>query len=164
MICTKITVKYLLRILTITTNKLINSILISRNANPQDGCGGIIIYHKLASVLHSRSCRYALDINWPVVSFICWCTWNHGYEKIVFLCYTFTFYFLTASVLGASFTPITWNSCQEIVHALLVIKHHDLKKDFQSRNIHTNFSLLIFEVIDRYDHSAAHCKLEYNAQ
>lgn len=63
MICTKITVKYLLRILTITTNKRINSILISRNANPQDGCGGIIIYHKLASVLHSRSCRYALDIN-----------------------------------------------------------------------------------------------------
>ena len=63
MICTKITVKYLLRILTITTNKRINSILISCNANPQDGCGGIIIYHKLASVLHSRSCRYALDLN-----------------------------------------------------------------------------------------------------
>ena len=107
MICTKITVKYLLRILTITTNKRINSILISRNANPQDGCGGIIIYHKLASVLHSRSCRYALDINTDLSSL----SFADVPEitamiKKAFLCYTFTFYFLTASVLGASFTPI----------------------------------------------------------
>ena len=146
MICTKITVKYLLRILTITTSKHINSILISRNANPQDGCGGIIIYHKLASVLHSRSCRYALDINTDLSSL--------SFADVPEI---------TAMIkkrFCATLLPFTFwqrrcfihshhlNSCQEIVHALLVIKHHDLKKDFQSRYTHTNFSLLIIEVID----------------
>ena len=103
MICTRITVKYLLRILTITTNKRINSILISRNSNPQDGCGGIIIYHKLASVLHSHSCRYALDINTDLSSLSFADVPEITAMIKAFLCYTFTFYFLTASVLGASF-------------------------------------------------------------
>ena len=104
MICTKITVKYLLRILTITTNKRINSILISRNANPQDGCGGIIIYHKLASVLHSRSCRYALDINTDLSSL----SFADVPEitAMIIKSVVLHFYLLLFDSVGASFTPI----------------------------------------------------------